>query len=85
MVPRVLTSALDGSEWSVARADLLILGEEPSLPLVLEPGWAPESVWMHASVKKKNILPMQGIKPQFTGCSVNSLVTTLTLFSWLPQ
>jgi hypothetical protein len=40
------TSALDGDEWLASRPDrALPPGKGPPVPIVQEPGWAPEPVW----------------------------------------
>jgi hypothetical protein len=42
----LLTSALDGGEWSASRPGrALPLGKGPPVPIVQEAGWAPEPVW----------------------------------------
>jgi hypothetical protein len=40
IAPRILTSALDGGEWSALRP-----GNELLLPIVKEAGWNSEPVW----------------------------------------
>jgi hypothetical protein len=40
------TSALDGGEWLASRPGLALLpGKGTPVPIVQEPGWAPEPVW----------------------------------------
>jgi len=44
MAPLFLNSAIEVSDQLDAAAALL-LGQEPTLPLRLVPGWAPKPVW----------------------------------------
>jgi hypothetical protein len=43
--PPLLTSALDGGEWSGTRPCRFTFGEVPPVPVGWEAGWAPEPVW----------------------------------------
>jgi hypothetical protein len=44
IAPLLLTSALDGSDWSDSRSGRFTPGKEPSVPIVWA-GWPPEPVW----------------------------------------
>jgi hypothetical protein len=50
-----LSSALDGSEWSVSRLGrALPPGKGPPVPIVQEAGWAPEPVWTQGLEEKSS-------------------------------
>jgi hypothetical protein len=47
------TSALDGGEWSASRPGrTLAPGKGPSVPIVQEAGWAPETFWTQSLEEK---------------------------------
>jgi hypothetical protein len=51
----LLTSALEGSEWSASRPGrALPPGREPPVPTVQEAGWAPEPVWAQRLEEKSS-------------------------------
>jgi hypothetical protein len=55
-----LTSALDGGEWSTSHPDCSNTGEEPSVPIGQEAGWAPESIWTQWQREKVPSPPEEG-------------------------
>jgi hypothetical protein len=63
MAPRILTSALDGGEWSALRAGCFNRGEMSRNSLDRRLG-GPHSRSGRPDEKKIPSLPMQGIEPQ---------------------
>jgi hypothetical protein len=54
-VQLLLTSALDGGEWSASRPGrALPPGKCPPVPIVQEAGWAPEPVWTQRLEEKSS-------------------------------
>jgi hypothetical protein len=68
----LLTSALDGSEWSASYPGrALFPGKDPPLPIVQEAGWASKVVWTQRLEEKNNFKQMQ---------SCNILITSWRAF-----
>jgi hypothetical protein len=44
MAPRILTSMLDGGEWSASRPCHLTPGDRATVLIGLQAGWAPEPI-----------------------------------------
>jgi hypothetical protein len=71
----VWTSAPDGSEWSRHSPVALSPTKNPGrLPLEMEAGWAPESVWMCSEVKKSRTGIRAAIR---AACNPIALTTTI--------
>jgi hypothetical protein len=80
----LLTSAVDGGEWSATRPGRA-LAPEKGLPLFTgqEAGWASELVWTQR-LEKKILSPLPGIEPRSHGRRVRSQ-TLLTELPRFPQ
>jgi hypothetical protein len=70
----LLTSAVDGGEWSVSRPDRF--NPESISDTHWMGGWVASRRSGHQGTE--NALPLQGIESQFPGCSALRLVTILT-------
>jgi hypothetical protein len=63
-----MTSALEGGEWSAARAGSILPSGKDPVPSVQEAGWAPGPVWRGA----ENLAPT-GFDPRTVQASSQSL------------
>lgn len=64
---------MDGQFHTLAT---LLLSKELLLPI----GWDGLQSWSGQSAEEKNLLPLQGIEPQFLSCSAYSVVTVKILY-----
>jgi hypothetical protein len=83
----LLTSALDGSDWTASHPGCLLPGKEPLAHTTEEPGWAPEQVWMLWSTEKclaparNQTLAIQPIVHRYTDWATPSPHRLLACFS----